>query len=76
VFSLERWKITQPLPFPATSSSYALVDLATPLALVWAGGIDIIGRGECRIIAPGTGSVSLIPDGLGYTLIVRQKKCL
>jgi hypothetical protein len=70
-FSLERWKITQPLNLPAPDSRYAIVGLIDPLALVWSGGTDLIGRGECRVIDPGTGPVTLLPDGLGYAIIVR-----
>ena len=69
---IERWKITQPLSLSDSPSPYVIVDLIDPLALVWRGGTDLIGRGECRIIPPGTGVVTLIPDGLGYALIVRQ----
>jgi hypothetical protein len=70
-FSLERWKITQPLTLPASEHDYAVVDLVTPLALSWWGGTDLIGRGECRVISRETGPVTLLPDGLGYALIVR-----
>lgn len=69
---IERWKITQPLTLAAFGQPYVIVDLVEPLALVWRGGTDIIHRGDCRIVPPGTGSVTLIPDGLGYALIVRQ----
>jgi hypothetical protein len=71
-FALERWKITQPLSIPPSDSPYAIVGLIDPLALVWPGGTDLIGRGECRLIEPGTGPVTLLPDGLGYALLVRS----
>jgi hypothetical protein len=69
---IERWKITQPLSLPDSPSPYVIVDLVDPLAFVWPGGTDLIGRGECRVIPPRTGAVTLIPDGLGYALIVRH----
>lgn len=69
---IERWKITQPLLLPDSPSSYVIVDLVDPLALMWPGGTDLIGRGESRVILPCTGAVTLIPDGLGYALIVRH----
>jgi hypothetical protein len=70
-FSLQRWKITQHLTFPASNGPFAIVDLAAPLALLWSGGTDLIGRGECRVIDPETGAITLLPDGLGYALVVR-----
>lgn len=69
-FTLQRWKITQPLTLSASESTYAIVDLATPLALTWPGGTDLFGRGECRVIPSGTGPVTLLPDGLGYVLVI------
>jgi hypothetical protein len=69
---IERWKITQPLSLAIFPSPYVIVDLVDPLALMWLGGTDLVGRGECRVIPPRTGEVTLIPDGLGYALIVRH----
>lgn len=69
-FTLQRWKITQPLTLSASESTYAIVDLATPLALTWPGGTDLFGRGECRVIPSGTGPMTLLPDGLGYVLVI------
>lgn len=70
-FSLQRWKITQPLTIPPLDALYAVIDLAEPLALAWPGGTDLIGRGECRVIPPDTGPVTLLPNGLGYALVIR-----
>lgn len=70
--TIERWKITQPLTLQHASEPYVVIDLIDPLALVWRGGTDLIERGECRMIPPGTGPITLLPDGLGYALIVRQ----
>jgi hypothetical protein len=70
-FSLQRWKITQPLVLPDSDAPYAVVDLAAPLAITWYGGADLIGRGECRVVPSGTGPITLLPDGLGYALVVR-----
>lgn len=69
---IQRWKITVPLSLPDSATPYAVVDLVEPLALVWPGGTDLVGRGECRLIQPGTGPIALIPGGLGYALIVRR----
>lgn len=70
--AIERWKLTAPLSLPDSATPYTVMDLLDPLALVWSGGTDLVGRGECRLIQPGTGSITLIPNGLGYALIVRQ----
>lgn len=70
-FTLQRWKITQPLTLSASESTYAIVDLAAPLALTWPGGTDLFGRGECRVVPPGTGPITLLPDGLGYAVTIR-----
>lgn len=67
-FRLERWKITQPLTLPAPTAPFAVICLAEPLGLAWRGGVDLVGRGACRLIEPGTGPVTLLPDGLGYAL--------
>lgn len=69
-FALQRWKITQPLTLPAARSAVMIVDLAAPLAMAWHGGTDLIARGDCRVIRPETGPVTLLPDGLGYALVV------
>ena len=66
--TLERWKITQPLSLPAGA---AIVNLVDPLALVWSGGTDLIGRGELRVLPSGLDRITLLPDGLGYALVVR-----
>lgn len=70
-FTLQRWKITQPLTLSASGSAYVIIDLAAPLALIWRGGTDLFERGECRVIEPATGPVTLLPDGLGYALVIR-----
>ena len=70
--AIERWKITQPLDLPESATTFAIIDLITPLAMIWSGGTDLIGRGECRIIPPRTGPITLLPDGLGYALLVRR----
>lgn len=70
-FSLERWKITRPLTLEASNEPYVIIDLIDPVALMWPGGTDLIDRGTCRFIPPQLGPVTLLPDGLGYALIVR-----
>lgn len=72
-FALDRWKITQPLTLEASDDPYIIIDLADPLALTWPGGTDLIGRGTCRLIPPRLGPITLLPDGLGYALIVRLR---
>lgn len=71
--AIERWKLTASLALPDSATPYAVMDLLDPLALVWSGGMDLVGRGECRLIQPGTGPITLIPNGLGYALIVRRQ---
>ena len=68
-FSLERWKITQPL---ALAGDAVVVNLVEPMALIWHGGADLLGRGEARIVPPGVETVTLLPDGLGYALVLRS----
>lgn len=70
--AIERWKLTQALSIPVKDAPYALVDLARPMAMVWGGGTDLIGHGECRYAPEGCGPVTLIPNGLGYVLVVRM----
>jgi hypothetical protein len=71
-FSLERWKITQPLIVDHLADDIAIVNLVEPMALVWPLGTDLMGRGEIRIIPADAGRVTLLPDGLGYALISRS----
>jgi hypothetical protein len=66
--SLERWKVTQPLTLPGDA---VLVNLVEPMALGWPGGTDLLGRGEARIVPSGIEQVTLLPDGLGYALVLR-----
>lgn len=73
-FTLQRWKITQPLTLAPSATAYTAVDLAAPLALTWPGGTDLVGRGECREVPPDTGPITLLPDGLGYALIVSARR--
>lgn len=70
-FALERWKITQPLTLEASSNPFVVIDLIEPLALTWPGGTDLIERGTCRLIPSGLSPITLLPDGLGYALIIR-----
>lgn len=70
-FALRRWKITQPLAIPAAAEPYAIVDLAGPLGITWPGGTDLVGRGECLLVPPAAGPITLLPDGLGYAVTVR-----
>lgn len=68
--AIARWKLTQPLALPAADHNRYVVNLTTPIALAWPAGTDLLGPGECRHLPPSTGPVTLIPDGLGYALIV------
>jgi hypothetical protein len=67
-FSLERWKVTQPL---ALRGDAAIVNLVQPMALSWPGGTDLLRRGELRVIPSLLDRVTLYPDGLGYALVIR-----
>lgn len=67
---LERWKVTQPLTLPLPADRPLFVtNLVEPMAIVWHGGSDLIGRAESRLLPPGLRSCTLIPDGLGYLLV-------
>ncbi|HWV36748.1 MAG TPA: hypothetical protein VNZ55_14020 [Thermomicrobiales bacterium] len=68
--AISRWKITEPLELSPSSRDRYIVDLAAPVAMFWPTGTDLIGRGECRHIPPTTNPVTLLPDGLGYVLVV------
>jgi hypothetical protein len=71
-FSLERWKITHPLLVDRLAEDVAIVNLVEPMAMLWPGGTDLLGRGEIRLIPTGTERVTLLPDGLGYAVIIRS----
>lgn len=71
--AISRWKITKPLTMPPTGHDRLVIDLATPVTMLWPGGIDIVGHGECRLIPSGSGPVTLFPDGLGYVLLLRTQ---
>ncbi len=68
--ALERWKVTQPLALPVPDGRALFVtNLVEPMAIVWRGGADLIGRAESRLLPPGLGICTFIPDGLGYLLV-------
>lgn len=67
---LERWKVTQSLPLTVSAGQPLFVtNLVEPVAIVWHGGSDLIGRAESRLLPPGLGTCTFIPDGLGYLLV-------
>lgn len=69
-FALERWKVTQPLPLPVAAGRPLFVtNIVEPMAIVWRGGSDLIGRAESRLLPADLGSCTFIPDGLGYLLV-------
>lgn len=68
--ALERWKVTQPLLLMISAGQPLFVsNLVEPMAIVWHGGSDLIGRAESRFLPPGLGACTFIPDGLGYLLV-------
>jgi len=67
---LERWKVTQPLILSRLAGrSRFVTNLVEPMAIVWRGGSDLIGRAESRLLPAGMTSCTFIPDGLGYLLV-------
>jgi hypothetical protein len=69
---IERWKVTQSLALSATASDYAILGLARPVALAWPGGTDLLGQGTVRVVPAGARPVTVLPDGLGYVLVIHR----
>lgn len=70
---IERWKITQPLALPAAHAGYAVLGLARHVVLTWPGGTEFLPQGALRVIPAGTGPVTILPDGLGYVLLLDRR---
>lgn len=68
--SLRRWKLTEPLTIEASDEEIILVGLYADIAIQFAGGVTMLTQGEASVIRPGTGQITLIPNGLSYILIL------
>lgn len=67
---LERWKVTQPLELPLGRDRWHyLTNLVEPVALNWPGGSTILQRTKSRLLPPGLGRITVVPNGLGYVLM-------
>lgn len=68
-FTLERWKITQPLRLEREDQRWMFVtNLVGPVAISWDGGAELIGRAESRLLPASLRSRTFIPDGIAYVL--------
>lgn len=68
---LERWKLTSPLSLEvAPGRPLYLLNLVQPVALTWAGGMRRLGPLEAVVIPEALRQVTVVPDGLGYLLLV------
>lgn len=68
---LSRWKLTEPLKIPESDDDLILVSLYADIAIQFEGGISMLNQGETSVIRPGTGQITLVPNGLSYVLIIR-----
>lgn len=70
-FLLERWKISQPLRLRRGGGRWLFVtNLVDPLAVLWDGGSDLIGRAESRLLPASLPECTFVPSGLAYMLTV------
>lgn len=68
---LERWKLTSPLALDiAPGRPLYLLNLVQSVALTWARGIRRLGPLEAITLPDALRQVTVVPDGLGYVLIV------
>ena len=69
-FTLERWKLTEPLTLKLPAGRCAtLTNLVEPVGLTWHGGTDLVARAESRVLPAALEEVTVIPDGLAYILV-------
>lgn len=69
---LSRWKLTGPLTLPSADHDQILVSLYADIAIRYDGGISMLPQGEASVIRPGTGQITLVPNGLSYVLVLRM----
>lgn len=67
---LARWKLTEPLSLANTAADQILVSLYADLAIQYDGGVVMLRQGEASVIRPGTGHITLVPNGLTYVLVI------
>lgn len=68
--SLSRWKLTQPLPLPDSHRDRIYIGLYNDLALQYPGGVSMLHQGHTSVIRPGTGQITLVPNGLSHLLAI------
>lgn len=74
--SVCRWKLTEPLTISEPDRDVILIGLYNDIALQWEGGVSMLPQGEAVAlrpapnIRPGTGQITLVPNGLSYVLVI------
>ena len=66
-----RWKLTEPLHLSAVDRDLILVSLFADVAIRFDGGVSMLKQGEASVIRPGTGQITLVPNGLSYVLAIK-----
>lgn len=69
--SLSRWKITQPLTLPESDQDRIFIGLWNDLAIQYSGGVSMLHQGKASVIRPGTGRITLVPNGLSHVLAIQ-----
>lgn len=67
---LARWKLTEPLTLDESEIDRVLVSLYADMALQYDSGVTMLRQGEASVIRPGTGRITLVPNGLSYVLVI------
>lgn len=67
---LARWKLTEPLTLEDSSADRILVSLFADIAVQHDGSVTMLRQGEASVIRPGTGRITLVPNGLSYVLVI------
>lgn len=68
-FALERWNLAVPFPRAARPDRCTtLTNLGEPVAITWAGGIELLPTAESCLIPAAMGPYTLVPDGKAVVL--------